>query len=44
MPISPLHDWDLAPMDAISLQKRLAGRVSYTAAPFFRYVPCPRRP
>ncbi|MCL7939970.1 deoxyribonuclease V [Halomonas sp. ATCH28] len=27
MPNSPLHDWDLAPREAIALQKRLAGQV-----------------
>ncbi|PRY72226.1 deoxyribonuclease V [Halomonas ventosae] len=27
MPTAPLHDWNLAPRDAIALQKRLAGRV-----------------
>ncbi|WFM70407.1 deoxyribonuclease V [Halomonas sp. CKK8] len=27
MPVTPLHDWNLAPRDAIELQKRLAGRV-----------------
>ncbi|MGM0783696.1 MAG: deoxyribonuclease V [Pseudomonadota bacterium] len=27
MPNASLHDWDLSPMDAIALQKRLAGRV-----------------
>ncbi|MGM0914806.1 MAG: deoxyribonuclease V [Pseudomonadota bacterium] len=27
MPLSPLHEWNLAPADAIALQKRLSGRV-----------------
>ncbi|MGJ7458914.1 deoxyribonuclease V [Halomonas sp. MA07-2] len=27
MPNTPLHDWNLAPREAIALQKRLAGRV-----------------
>ncbi len=27
MPTAPLHDWSLAPSEAIALQKRLAGRV-----------------
>ena len=27
MPTVPLHDWNLAPRDAIALQRRLAGRV-----------------
>lgn len=27
MPATPLHDWNLAPKEAIALQKRLAGRV-----------------
>lgn len=27
MPNASLHDWDLSPIDAIALQKRLAGRV-----------------
>ncbi|WP_302141567.1 deoxyribonuclease V [Halomonas alkalicola] len=27
MPFTPLHDWNLAPREAIALQRRLAGRV-----------------
>ena len=27
MPLSPLHEWNLAPRDAIALQRRLSGRV-----------------
>ncbi|MDW7748323.1 deoxyribonuclease V [Halomonas sp.] len=30
MPTAPLHDWNLAPVDAIALQKRLASRVERT--------------
>ncbi|PWV83227.1 deoxyribonuclease V [Halomonas sp. A11-A] len=28
MPLTPLHDWNLSPREAIALQRRLAGRVA----------------